>query len=220
MIDPEKPILGPFRNEPPRSPETLTVRERTTTDSLKTYVYSVPQETRIDNKCQLINETLTISPINGKLFNISNTPSPNTLLIAVNGITLSESDYTISADTIINLTQSLDPNRDIITASYLDCEIDLDTIYSEQYQVLSAVTSGVTSAVTTTDKVYYNTEQNKYEYYLDYNPADADTTMMFFLNGIKLTYGVDFYMSISVENRVILDGINLSLSDIIYVVYT
>ena len=44
--------------------------------------------------------------------------------------------------------------------------------------------------------------------------------MSLFLNGIKLTYGVDYYMSISVANRVIFNSITLSISDIIYVVYT
>ena len=220
LVDPSIPILGPFVTEPPKSPEILTVREVTNPDDKQTYIYAVPQETRIDNKCQFVNETLTINPIDGTLFSISNIPSPNTLLIAVNGITLSESDYTISADTIITLTQPLDPNRDIITASYLDCEIDLDTIYSEQYQIVSAITSGVTSAVTTTDKVYYNTEQNKYEYYLDYGPADPETDMSFFLNGVKLTYGIDFYQSTTVSYRIILDGITLTISDIIYVVYS
>lgn len=220
LVNPSIPILGPFVAEPPKSPEILTVREVTNPDDKQTYIYAVPQETRIDNKCQFVNETLTINPINGTLFSISNVPSPNTLLIAVNGITLSESDYSISADTIITLTQPLDVKRDIITASYLDCEIDLDTIYSEQYQVVSAVTSGVTSAVTTTDKVYYNTEQNKYEYYLDYEPGDPETDMSFFLNGVKLTYGIDFYQSTTVSNRIILDGITLAISDIIYVVYS
>ena len=220
LVNPSIPNLGPFAGEPVLSPEILTVREVTDVNNIDTYIYAVPQETRVDNKCQLVNETLTINPIDGSLFSISNIPSPNTLLIAVNGITLSESDYSISADTIIQLTQTLDPNRDIITASYLDCEIDLDTIYSEQYQVLSAITSGATSATTATDKVYYNTEQNKYEYYLDYNPGDAETDMSFFLNGVKLTYGVDYYMSTTVQNRVILDSITLSVSDIIYVVYS
>ena len=168
----------------------------------------------------MVNETLTIDPIDGSLFSISKQPSPNTLLISVNGITLSNSDYSISADTIIQLTQTLDPNRDIITASYLDCEENLDTIYSEQYEILSAITSGVTSAVTTTDKVYYNTEQNKYEYYLDYEPSEPDTTMTLFLNGVRLTYGADYYMSTSVSNRVIFDSIILGISDIIYVVYS
>jgi len=127
---------------------------------------------------------------------------------------------TISASTIITLTQSLDPDRDIITASYLDCEIDLNTIYSEQYQVLSAITSGVTSAVTTTDTVYYNTDHGKYEYYLDYETNNPETDMSFFLNGIKLTYGIDYYLSTTVNNRIILDGITLVISDIIYIVYT
>ncbi|MDB4326202.1 hypothetical protein N9966_00135 [bacterium] len=117
------------------------------------------KKTESSNSCKLVNETLTIDPPSSNLFTISQKPSPNTLLVSVNGITLSDLDYTISADTIIVLTETLDPNRDIITASYLDCETDLNTIYSEKYQILSAITSGPTSAVTTSDKVYYNTEK-------------------------------------------------------------
>ncbi|MDB4326203.1 hypothetical protein N9966_00140 [bacterium] len=44
--------------------------------------------------------------------------------------------------------------------------------------------------------------------------------MSLFLNGVKLTYGVDYYMSVSVDNRVIFDSTTLSISDIIYIVYT
>jgi hypothetical protein len=220
LVNPDKPSLGPFTTPPLSTPSTLTVRETTQFNGKETYIFSVPSQSEENSGCKLVNETLTINPIDGSLFSINTTPSPNTLLISVNGITLSESDYSISADTIIQLTQNLDPNRDIITASYLDCVNDLDTIYSEQYEVLSAITSGVTSAVTTTDKVYYNTEQSKYEYYLDYGPTDPEDTMTLFLNGIRLTYGVDYYMSITLSNRVIFDSIDLTINDIIYVVYS
>ena len=220
LVNPDIPTLGPFAPPTPKTPSTLTVKETTQFNGKETYIFSVPSKTEEASGCKLVNETLTIDPIDGSLFSISKQPSPNTLLISVNGITLSNSDYSISADTIIQLTQTLDPNRDIITASYLDCEENLDTIYSEQYEILSAITSGVTSAVTTTDKVYYNTEQNKYEYYLDYEPSEPDTTMTLFLNGVRLTYGADYYMSTSVSNRVIFDSIILGISDIIYVVYS
>jgi len=222
LVNPDTPILGPFEKEPERTPSNLTVNETTRPNSKPTYIFAVPSETvaRNGESCKLVNETLTINPSDGTLFSISKTPSPNTLLIAVNGITLSEYDYTVSADTIIRLTKSLNPNNDIITANYLDCDSNIDTIYSEQYQILSAITSGPTSAVTTTEKVYHNTEKNKYEYYLDYSPEDAEESMSLFLNGIKLTYGIDYYMSTSVNNRVIFDSITLSISDIIYVVYT
>ena len=221
LTDPATPILGPFSPPPKRTPENLTVeREITGLESKETYVFSVPQKIEGDSGCKLVNETLTIDPPSSNLFTISKKPSPNTLLVSVNGITLSDLDYSVSADTIIVLTETLDPNRDIITASYLDCETDLGTIYSEKYQILSAITSGPTSAVTTSDKVYYNTEKNKYEYYLDYEPEESETTMTLFLNGVKLTYGVDYYMSVSVDNRVIFDSITLAVSDVIYIVYT
>lgn len=221
LTDPAAPILGPFPPPTERTPENLTVeREIAGLESKETYVFSVPQKIEDDSGCKLVNETLTIDPPSSNLFTISKKPSPNTLLVSVNGITLSDLDYSVSGDTIIVLTETLDPNRDIITASYLDCETDLDTVYSEKYQILSAITSGTTSAVTTSDKVYYNTEKNKYEYYLDYEPEEAETTMSLFLNGIKLTYGVDYYMSVSVGNRVIFDSTTLAVSDVIYIVYT
>jgi|TARA_R110000803_G_scaffold44953_4_gene94938 hypothetical protein len=224
LIDPESPILGPFVEPTVPNPQTLTVNRVPTNDNLsQTYVFGVPSgpETTATT-CKLVNETLVIDSIPSSgdtFFSISSTPSPNTLIVAVNGLTLSSIDYTIVSGTTIILSQPLDPLRDVITASYLDCLEDLDTIYSEQYQVLSAITSGATSAVTTTDKVYYNTSKNKYEYYLEYSPNEAETQMTLYLNGVRLTYGIDYYMSITVENRVIFNSISLSINDLIYIVY-
>lgn len=220
LTNPSEPILGPFPQPQPQTPEILTVvrRERPQNEPDETYVFGVPTKIEPDNQCRLIVEQLTINSPSSTLFSISNVPSPNSLMISVNGITLSTDDYTVSADTIIQLTQPLVLNKDIITATYVDCDEDIDTIYSEQYEILSAVTSGVTSGVTTTDKVYYNTDQNKFEYYLDFQPDEAENIILY-LNGIKLTYGLDFYISTSVNNRIIFDGINLTISDILYLVY-
>lgn len=220
LSNPSEPTLGPFLPPPEQTPEILTVvrRERPLNQPDEGYVFGVPTKLEEDNQCRLIVEKLTINSPSSNLFSISEVPSPNTLMISVNGITLSTDDYTISNQTIIELTHSLYPDEDVITATYVDCDEDIETVYSEQHEILSAVTSGVTSAVTTTDKTYYNTDQNKYEYYTDYTPDEAENIILY-LNGVKLTYGLDFYISTSINNRIIFDSVDLTLNDILYLVY-
>lgn len=220
LIDPNEPVLGPFLSPPEQTPEILTVvrKERPLNQPDESYVFGVPTKLDESNQCRLTVETLTINTPSSYLFSISKTPSPNTLMVSVNGVTLSNNDYSVSANTIIELTQPLYPDKDIITATYIECDENIDTIYSEQFEILTAVTSGVTSAVTTTDKVYYNTDEGKYEYYMDYT-SDEPENIIIYLNGIKLTYGLDFYISTSVNNRIIFDGISLGVNDILYLVY-
>jgi hypothetical protein len=216
LVNPEIPELGPFPDPEPLSPEILTVirKERPLGD--ETYVFGVPQKLDPDNKCRLISENLTINSPSSTVFSISTTPEPNSMLISVNGITLGTDDYTIS-DNIITLTQPLYPNKDVITATYIDCDSSGDVIYSEQYEILSGITSGATSGYTS-EKVYYNTDQNSYEYYLDFVSDGGEDTLLF-LNGVKLTYGLDYVLSVSVENRIIFKGVSLGINDIIFVAY-
>jgi hypothetical protein len=219
LLNPSTPILGPFRPVQPRSPEILTVTRRETTSELgDTFVFGVPSRIDVDNKCCLKVEKLPISLPNSNIFTINGIPSPNSLMISVNGITLSTDDYGITDKTVIKLVQPLFPNKDIITATYVECGTDIETIHSEQFEIMSAITSGVTSGVTSTDRVYYNTEKTKYEYYMEYQ-ADEPENIILYLNGIKLTYGLDFYISTTINNRIIFDNINLSISDILYLVY-
>jgi hypothetical protein len=217
LVNPETPELGPFPEPEPLSPEILTVvrRERPLGD--ETYVFGVPQKTDVSNKCKLITENLAINSPSSTIFSISTIPEPNSMLISVNGITLGTDDYSISGETIITLTQPLYPGKDIITATYIDCDFETSIVYSEQYEITSGVTSGATSGYTT-EKVYYNTDQSKYEYYLDFEPDDAENVMLF-LNGVKLTYGLDYVLSTSVDNRIIFIGVTLGVSDIIFAAY-
>jgi hypothetical protein len=217
LINPETPQLGPFPEPEPLSPEILTVTRKERPLGDETYVFGVPQQTEVSNKCRLITENLTINPPSSTIFSISTIPEPNSMLISVNGITLSTDDYSISGQTTIILTQPLDPNKDIITATYIDCDQDINTIYAEQYEIVSGVTSGATSGYTS-EKVYYNTDQSKYEYYLDFEPDEVENIMLF-LNGIKLTYGLDYVLSTSVDNRIIFIGVVLGVSDIIFASY-
>jgi len=217
LLDPDIPALGPFTPIEPKTPRILTVN-RTNSFKEETYVFSVPQEIDSNNiKCELVTENLTIGPAIFSAFTLSYTPVNSTLMVSVNGITLSDLDYTISENVILTLSQNLDPNKDILTVFYLVCNKDLDIIRSENY-LITGVTSGSTSAYTPTEKVYYNTDHNTFEYYTEYDPQDNENTILF-LNGVKLTYGFDYYYSITVNNRIIFDGVTLSPNDIINVIY-
>lgn len=214
LVKPDKPRLGPF-NSYPKEREILFSSKEVLEDNFgQSYVFKTEE-------VSFVNEKLTIDPINADIFTLSKKPLNNTLLVTVNGVTLSDSDYNLSGDTTFVLIKPLNPLFDIITSSYLSSNIDFNIVYAEQYQVLSAVTSGVTSAVTTTDKVYYNTEKGKFEYYLEYGTSDdLEKNMSLFLNGVKLTYGIDYYLSLSIENRLIFDSVTLSIGDRLYVAYT
>lgn len=218
LTDPDKPILGPFTPEIPKTPRTLTVN-RTNSAQEETYIFAVPQEIDSTNiHCELITETLTIGPVIFSAFTLSYTPVNSTLMVSVNGVTLSDLDYTISDSVILTLSQNLDPNKDTITVTYLTCDKSLEIIKSENY-LITGITSGTTSAYTATDKVYYNTDHNTYEYYTEYDPTTIENTLLF-LNGVKLTYGFDYYYSITVNNRIIFDGVSLLPNDIITIIYS
>lgn len=219
LINPPEMVLGPFPEETPTTPEILTLERRNTGTGDETYVFGVPtkQETE-ENSCCLKVETLPISLPSTNIFTIDGIASPNTLIVSVNGITLSPDDYVVVDNTVLKLVEPLYPDKDIITVTYIEAQEDIDTVYSEQFEIVSGITSGVTSATTINDKVYFNTEQNKYEYYTDLATENPENILLF-LNGVKLTYGVDYYLSVTVENRIIFDSINLTMGDILYFVY-
>ena len=221
LSNPSDINLGPFPEPPPTTPEILTVnrRERPLSDPSDTYVFGVPIKLDEEkNECRLRVETLPISLPNTTIFTVNGIPVPNSLMVSVNGVTLSPDDYTVSNNTVLTLVQPLFPSKDIITATYIECEEQFDVIYSEQYEILTGITSGVTSGVTVDDKVYFNTDQGKYEYYTDFTTEEPENILLY-LNGVKLTYGLDFYLSVTVPNRIIFDSIQLTLTDIIYLVY-
>jgi hypothetical protein len=220
LTNPSTPILGPFTNPEPQTPGVLTTTRETLAGEGETYVFGVP--TTVDTSdtnpaCQLITETLDIDTTTPDTFVLEYKPYDDTLMLSVNGITLSEIDYTITDNVIITTSKPLDVDKDSITATYLACDRDIDSIKSEVYQI-TGITSGATSAYTSTEKVYYNTDHSKYEYYVDEEITDVDNTIMY-VNGVKLVYGLDFYRSVSVENRLIFNDTTLNVSDTIHVIY-
>ena len=222
VTNPQQPRLGPFDLNVDLTPGILTVN-RVTRDNVddvldlpnEEYTFSVPQTTDISNNCRLVTDQLTLGG-DPTMFSLSNTPENDNIMVVVNGITLSPLDYTLSGS-VITLSVGLTAD-DIITATYLDCDAEFSSLESENYQILSAITSGATSAVTTSDKVFYNTDFNKYEYYLETSPEEPENIILY-LNGIRLTYGLDFYQSVSNPKRLIFDSATLNINDIVYIVY-
>lgn len=222
LINPPEMDLGPFPEPIPTTPEilTLTRQTRPASDPSDTYVFGVPTKLDDDiNRCRLKVESLPVSGPNTTIFTVNGLPTPNSIMVSVNGITLSNDDYTVTDNTVITLIRPLSSGDDILTVTYIECEEQEDFVYSEQHEILTGITSGVTSATTINDKVYFNTDQGKFEYYTDFTTEEPEN-MILYLNGVKLTYGVDFYPSITVENRLIFESIDLKVTDIIYLVYT
>jgi hypothetical protein len=218
LLNPEVPILGPFTTLPPRTPEILTVTRKEREGGDDTYVFGVPAALDSNTiNCKLVTETIDVDNIYPDIFTISNTPVEDTLMVSVNGITLSPIDYTISSSTIVTLSKPLSPGIDIVTFTYLTCDNKSNVTYSEKYEI-TGITSGPTSAYTSNLKVYYNTTELKSEYYLDKVPQDPENILLF-LNGVKLTYGLDFLISNTVNNRLIFYGYSLNVNDIIHVIY-
>jgi len=223
LVKPEIPKLGPFKPAETLTPSLLTVNSATKDDRVDTYVFTVPQATTDSTNsssvnCKLITETLDIGPTLLNTFTLSYYPFDDSVMVSVNGITLSSLDYTITNNVILTISENLDPNRDVITVTYLACDSTVDSISSEQY-LITGVTSGSTSAYVPTEKVYYNTDHSKYEYYTNYQ-SNGDENTILFLNGVKLTYGLDYYNSVTVNNRIIFDSTTLGSNDIIHVIYT
>ena len=81
---------------------------------------------------------------------------------------------------------------------------------------ISGITSGNTGTQSDTDRVFYNTTENKYEFYLISVPA-ADIILS--VNGSVLTNNIEYFTSISDPRRIILD-ITLNNGDIIEAFYT
>jgi hypothetical protein len=151
-------------------------------------------------------------------FNVNGTPS-NNVVVAYNGSVLSTSEYTYSNSLITILSGITTPILgDIITYFYLP--VNSDGTYNPNYKyegyTVNTITSGVTDNQSITTKIYYNTDKNKFEYYLDSSIGGGD--IVFIVNGSTLLNNVEYYQSTSNDKRVILE-IDIYNGDIIEVFY-
>lgn len=139
---------------------------------------------------------------------INNTRSG--LLVSVNGITLSLNEYVYSSNTLY------------ITSGYVEMDDAITLVYSNQANTPPIQTEShkITSIANTTypsygQKVIYNTNKGKYEYWLDNETVNQPVVSV---NGQTLSNEIDFYVSSSNKRRLIFVD-NLQVDDIITVFY-
>lgn len=155
-------------------------------------------------------------------FNIPN--STGGYIVSLNGITLSSGlDYNITTYSNTGgttqpslLTLSGDTEDGDILTYALTNNVDNNGVIFDGYEVESSITSGTTGNQGD-ETVYYNTTTGKYEFYTTYNPS-RNNDVIVTLNGVTLANNIDYYLSTSVPNRIILEGA-LFIGDIINVFY-
>jgi hypothetical protein len=133
--------------------------------------------------------------------------------VTLNGLTLAKDvDYSLSGY-VLTISGSV-IEGDIITIVYT--RTSNQTIVSNSIEISNPIVSGSTNGQGS-NKVYYNTSTSKYEVYTDNQILDGSRIILI-LNGITLTYNIDYYLSTTNKKRIILNG-NIMVGDIINVIY-
>jgi hypothetical protein len=174
-----------------------------------------------------VNETLNVIPDTNQVL-LSSYPVGNQVLLSVNGITVSTSDYTLDLvdSRLITINTTLE-GRDVISAAYNTNKeggtngISNDSVKLEIFSV-TGVTTGVTSSFSATtyeNIVNYNSTNNRTEIYLK-EKIDPSVQPRLTINGVNLQYEVDFFRSNIVDNKLILnEGSIIEIGDIVSIYY-
>ena len=102
----------------------------------------------------------------------------------------------------------------ILTYAYVG-DGTTDGLFADLYTINTTISSGGTNTQMDTDRVFFNTTQNKYEFYLINEPS---SDIIISVNGSVLASNVEYSQSFSNKRRVILDE-PLIIGDIIEVFY-
>jgi hypothetical protein len=105
------------------------------------------------------------------------------------------------------------PNQ-VLTYAYINNGGSNDLL-ADLYTISTTIKSGATGTQSSTDRIFYNTTENKYEFYLTSTP---NSDVILSLNGTILSKDVEYYLSASNSRRVIFDD-NLVVGDIIEAFY-
>jgi hypothetical protein len=106
-------------------------------------------------------------------------------------------------------------DKQVLTYAYVDNGSTND-LFADLYNISSTISSGGTNTQSETDRVFYNTTQNKYEFYLINNPA---SDIVLSINGSILAPNVEYSQSFSTIRRIILED-TIKVGDIIEAFYT
>jgi len=139
-------------------------------------------------------------------------------IVSYNGSVLAKnieySAYTSGSTRFIRLNFApLD--RQILTYAYVR-DGGSNDILPDLYIINNTIKSGDTGTQSSTDRVFYNITENKYEFYLLSVPI-SDVVLS--INGSILTNGIEYYPSQTNNRRIIFDSLVLNNSDIIEAFY-
>jgi hypothetical protein len=139
-------------------------------------------------------------------------------LVSYNGsVLLKDTEYSANTTGTTTYVELLfTPLEDqILTVAYVT-DGSTDGILVDGYTISSTINSGATGTQTSTDRVYYNTTESKYEFYLVSSPV---SDVILTINGSVLSNNIEYYISTSDSRRIILVD-NIVNGDIIQGFYT
>lgn len=175
---------------------------------------------------QFVNEVIN-SIENQSQFRLASNPLGGLIALTVNGLAVSNTDYTI--DPVDNRLFTIRTgitieSRDVLSAAYntsTSTEVNNNNIRLEIFTV-TGVTTGVTSSFSATtyeNIVNYNSVNNRTEIYLK-DKIDPSVQPRLTINGVNLSFNVDFFKSNIVSNKLILnEGSVIETGDVISVYY-
>ena len=143
-------------------------------------------------------------------------------LVALNGGVLAKDiQYSASTGSTQYIQLSFTPLiNQIITIAYVE-NGNNDDLYTDFYEITSPIPSGPINGQSDTDKVYFNTTNNRSEFYMDIAPNSIPILVV---NGNVLSYGIDYLLSSSNDKRIIIldsgDTPLLVVGDIVEVFYS
>jgi hypothetical protein len=191
---------------------------------------TITQNDNIDLSDNAVLRTENIELFEGmtSVFTIKGTPLNNEMIVHVNGIQLLNGvDWeAISGQTgaFEILTGELEPTKDILTVTYLTLinqaslgDIDVGSEFPDIYNlneiylkldsfIVDSITTGTTTAttITSTPIVNYNPTKNRQEILLT-APIRSLSSIIFVVNGVRLTKNIDYYISRTDNRKLILD---------------
>ena len=162
-----------------------------------------------------VKSRYTTSGITNYSFTISNTESIG--IVSYNGSVLSKNnEYSANTAGEIVLTNIEVLDNQLLTVVYVSTDTPGTSVFTDEYVINTTIKSGATDTQLETDRVFFNTDQNKYEFYLSSEPLTDEITLS--LNGGVLANDVEYYRSATNVKRVIIDG-ELRVGDILQSLY-
>ena len=187
------------------------------------YRANVPQ---LNNSASNVVSDATVSGFNVKsiyttsgitTYNFKTTSTESIGIVSYNGSVLSKGlEYSANTNGDITLSSIEVLDNQLLTVVYVATSTPGSSIFNDEYVVNSSVNSGETNTELSSDRVYFNTDQNKFEFYLSTEPLTDDVTMV--LNGAVLANNVEYYRSSTNTKRIILEGA-IRIGDILQALY-